>query len=175
MAQRIGWLIIGVLIAIVVIVVGGYFFIKEGGVPMAATAQPLPLEATVARLALRASDQSARDTKDPLPVNEDNLAQGAALYHDHCLVCHGAPGQPSPIALWMFPQPPQLFAPSGMVTDDPEGLTYWKVTNGIRLTGMPAFGQLLSADDRWRVTMAVAHADKLPDRARAAVTAAPAK
>lgn len=175
MAQRVGWLIIGVLIAIVGIFVGGYLFIKGGGVPMAASASPLPLEASVARLALRASDQAARDTKDPLPVNDDNLSEGAVLYRDHCLVCHGAPGQPSPIALAMFPDPPQLFEPHGMVTDDPEGITYWKVTNGIRLSGMPGFDKILSAEDRWRVTMTLAHADKLPDRARAALSSAQAK
>jgi mono/diheme cytochrome c family protein len=48
-----------------------------------------------------------------------------------------------------------------MVTDDPEGVTYWKVTNGIRLSGMPGFGGTLSDTERWQVTMLVAHADKL--------------
>jgi hypothetical protein len=36
----------------------------------------------------------------------------------------------------MYPQPPELFKGKG-VTDDPAGETYWKVANGIRLTGMP--------------------------------------
>jgi thiosulfate dehydrogenase len=54
-----------------------------------------------------------------------------------------------------------------MVTDDPQGETYWKVTHGIRLSGMPGFGVILSDTQRWQVTMLVAHADKLPSAAQA--------
>jgi thiosulfate dehydrogenase len=69
----------------------------------------------------------------------------------------------------MFPDPPQLFEQKDMVTDDPEGITYWKVTHGIRLSGMPGFGGTLADTARWQVTMLVAHADKLPASARAAL------
>jgi mono/diheme cytochrome c family protein len=164
------WLIVGFMIALAVFFVGGYILITEGGVPMAASAAPLPLEATVAHLALRASDSKDRDIKDPLPVTDDNLAAGATTYHDHCAVCHGVPVRPSELQEAMFPVPPQLFDPHQMVTDDPEGITYWKVTNGIRLSGMPGFEKLLSESQRWQVTMLVAHADKLSDRARAALS-----
>jgi thiosulfate dehydrogenase len=43
----------------------------------------------------------------------------------------------------MYPKPPQLFHGKG-VTDDPVSESYWKVANGIRLTGMPAFKTKLS-------------------------------
>jgi thiosulfate dehydrogenase len=49
-----------------------------------------------------------------------------------------------------------------MVTDDPQGITYWKVTHGIRLSGMPAFEKTLSESERWQITMLVTHADRLP-------------
>jgi hypothetical protein len=62
----------------------------------------------------------------------------------------------------MFPHPPQLFNGNEMVTDDPEGVTFWKVTHGIQLSGMPAFGESLIDEQRWQVTMLLAHADKLP-------------
>ena len=55
-----------------------------------------------------------------------------------------------------------------MVTDDPEGVTYWKVTHGIRLSGMPGFAGTLSDTERWQLTLLVAHADKLSGKARAA-------
>jgi thiosulfate dehydrogenase len=48
------------------------------------------------------------------------------------------------------------------MTDDPVGETYWKATNGIRLTGMPAYGASLSDDQRWQVSQLLANADKLP-------------
>ena len=42
------------------------------------------------------------------------------------------------------------------------GLTYWKVANGIRLTGMPGFNGSLSADEMWQVSLLLANANKIP-------------
>jgi len=138
---------------------------------MATTAPPLPLEKTVAKMALRASIGTAADQKDPLPFNDENMLAGVNAYREqHCAFCHGAPGQPRPaISKGMFPSPPQLFEKDDMVTDDPEGVTDWKVTHGIRLSGMPGFGDTLSDTQRWQVTMLVAHADKLSPAVRAAL------
>jgi mono/diheme cytochrome c family protein len=154
--------VFGVFITVLAVVVGGYLFIRGGGVSMATTAPPLPLEKTVAHMALQASIGNAGDQKDPLPFDDNNMRAGTDLYKTHCAVCHGTAGQPpTAISKGMFPAPPQLFEKHGMVTDDPEGVTYWKVTNGIRLSGMPGFGSTLSDNERWQVTMLVAHADKL--------------
>ena len=68
----------------------------------------------------------------------------------------------------MFPQPPQLF--EHLVTDDPEGIIFWIVTNGIRMTGMPAFQNTLSDTERWQLTMLLGHADRLPARVLASLT-----
>jgi mono/diheme cytochrome c family protein len=96
------------------------------------------------------------------------MLAGAKLYKNNCAGCHGAPELPRPaISKAMYPPPPQLFEKDDMVTDDPEGETYWKVTHGLRLTGMPGFGGILSDTERWQVTMLVAHADKLPASSQA--------
>jgi hypothetical protein len=63
----------------------------------------------------------------------------------------------------MFPKPPQLFTQDEMVTDDPVGEDYWKVKNGIRLSGMPGFKDSLSEGEIWQVSALLAKADKLPD------------
>ena len=170
MSQRVGWFVLGIVAALLGFVVGGYLFIRAGGVPMETSAKPLPLEKTVARLALRASLGNAAAEKDPLPGDDANMLAGADLYTEHCAVCHGLPGRPPTfISKGMFPPPPQLFEKGGMVTRDPEGITYWKVTHGIRLTGMPGFGSALSITQRWQVAMLVAHADKLSPAVRAAL------
>lgn len=169
--RRLGWFVIGVVVTLVVLFVGAYLFIRAGGISMATTAAPLPLEKTIAKLALRSSYGSAQDQHNPLPVTEANIVAGAEVYHQQCITCHGAPGvSRSAIAKGMFPVPPQLFAADDMVTDDPEGITYWKVTHGIRLSGMPGFSGVLSDTQRWQVTMLVAHADKLPPAATRALT-----
>jgi len=67
----------------------------------------------------------------------------------------------------MFPLPPQLLGHDEMVTDDPVGATYWKVSNGIRLTGMPGFNDMLTPTQMWQVSQLLVHADKLPDQTKA--------
>jgi thiosulfate dehydrogenase len=87
----------------------------------------------------------------------------------------------------MYPAAPPLFemhhhgSETMMgVTDDPPGETYWKVANGIRLTGMPSFKQVLTDTQMWQVSLLLANADKpLPPAALAflhgeAMPAAPA-
>ncbi len=98
----------------------------------------------------------------------NQVNQGQGVFQTHCAVCHGLPdAQKTAIAQGMFPVPPQLF--DHTVTDDPEGETYWKVTHGIRLSGMPGFGKTLSENERWQVTMFLAHVDKLPAAAKDAL------
>ena len=136
---------------------------------MATTAAPLPLERHLAHMALNASIGSAVDQKDPLPFNDANMVAGVELYKEHCAVCHGSLGKPATaIAKGMFPPPPQLLEKEGMATDDSEGEVHWKVTNGIRLTGMPGFASTLSDTQRWQLTMVVHYADKLSATAQAA-------
>ena len=98
----------------------------------------------------------------PVPSTEPNLVAGAKIYQEYCAVCHGTPGEPrTAIAVGMFPPPPGLFEGKG-VTDDPVGQTYWKAANGIRLTGMPAFGGSLSDEQLWQVSQLLANAGQLP-------------
>ena len=171
MSSRLGWFGLGVAATIAGLVAGAYLFVKAGWTSMETSARPLPLERTIARLALRASIGSARARKDPLPVTAENLLAGVRQYRDQCAGCHGLPGQPRPaFTKGMFPAPPQLFEKDGMVADDPEGVTYWKVTHGIRLSGMPGFAGTLSDVERWQITMLLAHADKLSPAVRAALT-----
>jgi hypothetical protein len=163
--------VLGVLLTIAICIAGGYLFVRSGGVNLSTTAQPLPMERKVAKMALHASIGSADNVKSPLPFNDANMMAGANIYKENCAVCHGAPEHwRTGIAKGMFPPPPQLFEKSDMVTDDPEGETYWKVTHGIRLSGMPGFESTLSETQRWQVTMLVGHADKLPGAVQAAFT-----
>jgi thiosulfate dehydrogenase len=170
MTSRLGWFVLGMIGAVVLLSAGTYAFVRGGGVPMATSSAPLPFEHALARLALRASFKSALGLKNPAPVDETNLMAGARVYQLQCAVCHGALGaEPTAIAKGMFPPPPQLLMKHDMVTEDPEGEINWKVTHGIRLTGMPGFENALSDTERWQVTMLLAKADKLPAPVQAAL------
>jgi len=162
MPSRFRWFFYGVILTTVVIFGGAYGYLASGYVSMATSAPPLPLEETAARITLEASYRGSRDLQSLLPLNNENLVAGARLFKGHCGGCHGLPGRPNTaLANAMFPHPPQLFEKDQMVTDDPPGITYWVITHGIRLSGMPGFEKALSETERWQVTMMLAHADKL--------------
>ena len=168
--------ILGFVIGIIVLPIFGYFYFRFGFAPVAASAAPMPFEKTMANMALRARIRSEAPKSAPIQPDEPNLTAGAKIYMDNCAFCHGLPNQSSssPAAKGMFPPPPQLFSTDDMVTDDPIGSTFWKVDNGIRLTGMPAFGKSLSATQCWQVSLLLSKADKLPDQTKAVLGANPA-
>ena len=170
--SRFGWLILGLVIGIVIVLpLGSYLFAKFGGIAMATTAQPLPFEKTLAKTALKSSIGDAAAMQNPVPLNDANLLAGAALYRRDCAVCHGVPGrQKTAIAAGEFPAPPQLFEKKEMVADDPQGVTYWKITHGIRLSGMPGFASTDSDTERWQITLLLANAGSLPQSALTALS-----
>jgi mono/diheme cytochrome c family protein len=154
--------ILGVVLTLVVIAAAVYIYFATGMAPVATSAQAMPFEKKLANMALHARVEKEMPHQAPIPADEANLTAGAKIYIEHCSVCHGLPGkQQTAIGQGEFPKPPHLFKGKG-VTDDEPGETYWKVANGIRLTGMPAFDKHLAPTEMWQVSLLVAHADKLP-------------
>lgn len=155
--------LIGLIVGLLVIPVAGYFYIRSGRMPVATSAPPMPLEKYIAHTALHARLAQEAPKNVPIQPTEDNLLAGAEVYRNNCSGCHGLPGRPAlTIANSLYPKPPQLFTTRGMVTDDPPGVSYWKVRYGIRLTGMPAFSQSLTDAQMWQVSLLLAKADRLP-------------
>ena len=157
-----GKFLFGVIIGLVLLPVVVYFYFSRGIAPVATSAPAMPFEKTFASMALHARLDKEMPKTVPIAADEAAYAAGAQVYKEHCAVCHGLPGQPqSAIARGMFPDPPKLMEGKG-VTDDPAGETYWKVSGGIRMTGMPGFEKTLSTTQMWQVSLLCANADKLP-------------
>jgi thiosulfate dehydrogenase len=170
MRTPIRWFVIGIATTVVVLIVGGYVFVRAGGVPIATTSHPLPLEERVARTAILASTGNAAEQKNPLAPDDTSMLGGLSVFRQNCAICHSIPGTPrSAISQGMFPSPPQFFQKKDMVVNVPEGVTYWVVTHGIRLSGMPGFEKTLSDTERWQVTTLLAHVDKLSPEIQAAL------
>lgn len=154
--------ILGIIITLICIACGAYIYFAGGFAPVATSAQAMPFEKTLANKALEAHVEKLAPKNAPVQADEAALGAGAAVYKMNCAICHGLPGAPdTPIAKGEYPKPPHLFKGHG-VTDDPPGETYWKVANGIRLTGMPAFSGSLSETQMWQVSLLLKNADKLP-------------
>lgn len=153
--------LVGLIIGILLLPACAYLYIRQGYAPVATSASPFPLERKLAHMALDARIEKEAPKQPGISADEPNLLAGAHLYRDHCAVCHGMPNEAkTATAKGMYPNPPQLFHGKG-VTDDTPGETYWKVANGIRLTGMPSYRESLSEQQMWQVSQLLA-TEKLP-------------
>lgn len=156
--------LLGLILGTCLPILAGYLFVRLGGMPVPTKGPPLPFEKAIAKIALHAAMDREGGKPSPLPADEPNLVAGAKVYQSQCSVCHGTLGrQETGIAKGMFPSPPQLLPPKNGVTDDPIGEIYWKVKNGIRLTGMPGFSETLSDTELWQVSLLLLHAKELPE------------
>ena len=163
-----GKVLLGFLLAIVVLALAGAVYMRWGSPPVATADKPFPFEKAIVSVALNA--RIARQIQQPpFGTSEDAYESGAKIYRSQCASCHGTPGQDVKFAKDMFPPAPQLWKKHANedvvgVSDDDAGETYWKVANGIRLTGMPAFNHVLSDTQMWQVTLLLKNADQqLPD------------
>ncbi len=148
----IGALAICAAIAGVVYFFGGFYDVSvaAGGNPAVQWSVRAVREASVG--------QHARSSAPPAWFNDAKTVQAGAheFAEEGCVDCHGAPGRkPAKFAQGMDPDPPDL---GKHVAHDPPGHVFWIIKNGIRMTGMPAFGGHMSDDEIWR---AVAFAQRM--------------
>lgn len=156
--------VVSFLLGLVVIPVCLWIYLSWGQPPVATGDAPFPFEKQIVSVPLRARIHREMSAGAPIPASDENLVTGAELYTDKCAECHGIQGEPSAVGKNMFPNAPQLWQKhkSGVVgvSDDPVGETYWKIKNGIRLSGMPAYGKAMTEAQMWQVALLLSRADK---------------
>jgi thiosulfate dehydrogenase len=159
-----GRVLLGVMLGIVLVPVCLLAWLYFGSVPVAVADPPLFQERLLTGIPLHARIHRELKKSPVITPDESNLVSGAHIYSEKCAACHGFHGKPSKVGGYMFPSAPSLWEKHGKdvvgVSDDPVGETYWKVVNGIRLTGMPAYGGQLSEAEIWNVSLLLANADK---------------
>lgn len=156
--------LLGAASSIAVVLIAGYLFLALGGLPMAAKSPPLPFEERIAAIALNAALKGEADKVASIPADDAHLSEGAKLYAHHCAVCHGSPHiDQSAISKGLFPEPPYFFPPEAGLVNEPEGEIFWIVKNGIRLTAMPGFGDNLSDEQIWDVSLFLKNANQLSE------------
>jgi thiosulfate dehydrogenase len=157
--------VLGLIVGIVLVPLVVLAWFRFGHVSVAVSDPPLPEERLFTIVPLDARIDREMIANPPLQANEATFLAGAHIYSEQCAVCHGFYGKPSAFGRNMFPGAPGLWERhhNGQVvgvSDDPPGETYWKVANGIRLSGMPAFKQMLTDNEMWQVSVLLANADK---------------
>jgi mono/diheme cytochrome c family protein len=160
-----GRILLGIILGVILTPLVVLAWFQFGKPPVAVADPPLPSEKLITSVPLSARIHRELAKNVPIQVDENNLVAGAHIYRDQCAACHGFHGKPSSFGAHMFPDTPPLWEKHRNndvvgVSDDPASETYWKVANGIRLTGMPAYKQVLTETQMWQVSLLLANADK---------------
>ncbi len=122
---------------------------------------PSAIEAYVAKSVRRmAIPASAREAKNPFAATPELLADARAHFADHCATCHANDGSGQTIiGQNLYPKAPDMRLPQTQNLSD--GEIYYIIHNGIRLTGMPAWGKATRDEDSWKLVFFIRHLPKI--------------
>ena len=127
---------------------------------LSARATPSALETAIARTARKmAAPSAARSAKNPIADSPEVQREARLHFADHCATCHGNDGSgDTMIGRGLYPKPPDLRGSQTQKLSD--GELFWTIENGVRLTGMPAFGggsEHGGTDDSWKLVHFIRH------------------
>lgn len=148
-----------VLLLVVCAVAYGVLMLRRG---FSARDNPSWIETFAARTVRSAAvPTKARSMKNPVLNTPDNLAAAKAHWADHCATCHANNGSGNTaIGQNLYPKAPDMRLPATQNLTD--GELYHTIQNGIRLTGMPAWGQAGENDeDSWKLVHLIRHLPQL--------------
>jgi predicted CXXCH cytochrome family protein len=102
--------------------------------------EPSYLERVVARAARNlAIPGHAKKETNPWKATPDTLKEARDIFTDRCASCHGTDGSgQTTVGRNLYPKPPDLRAP--LTQNLTDGQIHYIIENGVRLTGMPAWG-----------------------------------
>ena len=154
-------MLLGSILTLALIFLTSVAVLKLGLVPVNADGTHSSMEGRIMPLALHASiARHASAETNPLSPNEDNLKAGVDTYKAMCARCHSTPdGVPSAYGQSFYPPAPQLMRGVSGYTDSQ---LFWTIKHGIRNTGMPAWGGMLSDEEIWQVVSVLKISHDLP-------------
>lgn len=140
------------------------WYLRHAHAGVSARAQPTAVETALANAMRSAATPAAvRNRVNPVATTPAALHAGLEHYADHCAVCHAnnGSGQTS-LGAGMYPKPPDMRLPATQKKSDGELFGY--IENGIRLSGMPAFGGAGGRDDEsWQLVIFLRHLPQLTE------------
>jgi mono/diheme cytochrome c family protein len=132
------WKII-LLAAIAVVAAGGIYvtiLVRRG---FSARENPSWIEAFAAQIAKGLAIPATYKLKNPYLPTTENIRQGEEHFADHCAICHANDGGGDTLfGRGLYPKPPDMR--TGQTQNKSDGELYYTIENGVRLSGMPAFG-----------------------------------
>ncbi|MDP9040079.1 MAG: c-type cytochrome [Acidobacteriota bacterium] len=140
--------------------VGAWVYMRTSMHGFSARAEPSHMEAMMADYArATAMPSSAKNMKNPVALTPAVQQEALAHFADHCAVCHGNNGDGQTMfGKGMYPKPPDLRDETQTMSD---GEIFYDIENGIRMSGMPAFGGEDSTESTWKLVHFIRHLPKL--------------
>jgi len=119
--------------------------------------QPSALEAAIAtKLRSMATPPSDKNAKNPVQATPEVLTEARDHFADHCAICHGNDGSGNTvIGQNLYPKAPDMRLERTQNLTD--GEIYYIIHNGVRLTGMPAWGTDGADEDSWKLVHFIRH------------------
>ncbi|HJT71314.1 MAG TPA: c-type cytochrome [Terriglobales bacterium] len=159
---RLKWFLIGAASLLAL----GFFtslILVIGARGFSAREQPTVLERIAARSARSlAMPTEAKARTNPTANSPEVIAEGLAHWADHCAACHGNNGSgDTEMGKHMYPPAPDMR--QAATQDLTDGELFYIIQNGIRLTGMPGWGNGTSHDeqDSWKLVRFIRHLPNL--------------
>ncbi len=154
--NRAGWFVLGLIAAAGLALLSLLLGAAHG---FSAREKPGVVETWLANTARGAALPSeARNRKNPVALTPEVLEEGRAHWADHCAICHSNDGSgDAPMGRNMYPPAPDMrLAETQQMTD---GELFYIIQNGVRLTGMPAWGGEggHGEEDSWKLVYFIRH------------------
>ena len=158
---KLSWFLLGALsFLLIAAVAAGVFLFNANG--FSAREQPSNVERWAARRALAmAVPAGAKEQANPIRSTPEVLSEARAHWADHCAACHSNDGSgDTEMGKHMYPPAPDMrHAGTQRMTD---GELFYIIKNGVRLTGMPAWGGSSHDDqDSWKLVHFIRHLPQL--------------
>lgn len=153
----------GVLFTLILALAGITALVTSGAIPVAAAKKEPSLVAwflhTVFERRVVSEAQSISSPEDLETL--ERAQEGARSFASMCAGCHTPPGKdPSVVSRGLNPSPPQLVDIRG---HHRAAELFWVISNGVRMTGMPAFGPSHSEEQIWALVSFLQFAESLDD------------
>jgi mono/diheme cytochrome c family protein len=159
--KRRAWIVAGV--AVLLLVIATIALVTTLRYGFSALDEPTRVEAAVARTVRHwAAPSDLRGRQNPIPLTPEVLVEARAHFADHCAICHGNDGKgQSGMGKQMYPKTPDMTGSATQRLSDGEMFSI--IENGVRLSGMPAFGSgtAESAAGSWTLVHFIRHLPKI--------------
>jgi mono/diheme cytochrome c family protein len=146
----------------IVAIAAAVWFAAQG---ISARSEPSAVEVSVARAARRfAIPASERWRRSPIPVTNETVRAGLDHWADHCATCHANDGGgDTDIGRALYPRAPDMRLSA--TQDLTDGELFYIIENGVKLTGMPAWGtgSAENEQDSWHLVHFIRHLPQLTD------------